>query len=52
MDEVERDWREKHSVNCYFCGKEFDERDGVSADDMNGGDGGTACEACVREKRG
>jgi hypothetical protein len=34
------------SVNCYFCGDEFDERDGQSADQFNGGDGGSVCEHC------
>ena len=41
---------DEHSVNCYFCGRLFDERDGVDADTMNGGDGGTACPECAKER--
>jgi hypothetical protein len=25
----EPSWRDRHSVGCYFCGTEFDEREGV-----------------------
>jgi len=46
-DEAAPAWREKHSVNCYFCGVEFDERTGVPADRWNGNDGGTACPSCA-----
>ncbi len=38
----------RHSVNCYFCGSEFDERDGSNADSYNGDDGGSICPACQR----
>lgn len=41
--------RDRHSVGCYFCGKEFDERDGSPADEFNGGDGGTICPSCRDE---
>jgi len=43
-------WIEKHSVNCYFCGKLFDEREGTNADEFNGNDGGDICPKCLQEK--
>jgi hypothetical protein len=43
-------WIDRHSVNCYFCGKLFDEREGLNADEYNGGDGGTICNRCVAER--
>ncbi len=36
-----------HSVNCYFCGELFDEREGQRADEFNGGDGGDICPKCL-----
>lgn len=39
---------EKHSVNCYFCGIEFDEREGTNADDFNDNDGGSCCPECLK----
>ena len=44
MDERTRD---RHSVNCYFCGEEYDERDCVCADPYNGNDGGSICPTCL-----
>jgi len=43
-------WVDRHSVNCYFCGKLFDERDGCPADEWNNSDGGTVCPECLAEK--
>ena len=43
-------WLIKHSVNCYFCGVLFDERDGLNADDFNNNDGGTICQKCLSKK--
>jgi len=43
-------WIEKHSVNCYFCGKLFDEREGQDADSFNNNDGGSICPQCLKEK--
>ena len=40
-------WLERHSVNCYFCGLLFDEREGVPANPFNGNDGGDCCPDCV-----
>jgi len=44
------DWIDKHSVNCYFCGKLFDEREGQNADPFNNNDGGDICPDCLKEK--
>ena len=41
-------WIDEHSVNCYFCGIEFDERDGINADEYNNNDGGTICPECLK----
>jgi len=38
---------DRHSVNCYFCGKQVDERDCVPADYYNGDDGGNQCPDCT-----
>jgi hypothetical protein len=35
-----------HSVNCYYCGTLFDEREGVHADPYNNNDGGEICPQC------
>jgi len=43
-------WMEKHSVNCYFCGKLVDERECQSADNYNNDDGGTICNECLKLK--
>lgn len=37
------------SVNCYFCGILFDERDGYPADEYNGEDGGEMCLECQKK---
>jgi len=42
--------RDSHSVNCYFCGNEFDEREGLPADPYNNNDGGDICPACIRSR--
>ena len=39
---------DRHSVNCYFCGVEFDEREGQRADPYNGEDGGEICPKCIK----
>jgi len=39
--------RDRHSVTCYFCGQEFDERDGENADAYNAGSGGSICPTCL-----
>ena len=36
----------RNSVNCYFCGVLFDEREGLNADDFNNNDGGSICQNC------
>ena len=38
------------SVNRYFCGELFDERDGYPADEYNGNDGGAMCPDCQKLK--
>lgn len=43
-------WIEGHSVNCYFCGVSFDEREGQNADNYNDNDGGTICPKCLEAK--
>jgi len=43
-------WIERHSVNCYFCGVLFDERNGQNADLYNQNDGGTICPDCLKTK--
>ena len=35
--------RDRHSVNCYFCGEEFDERDSLGESAV---DGGSTCPDC------
>ena len=54
-DETELDnepsWIVNHSINCYFCGKLFDEREGYPADEFNNNDGGTICPECLKEKK-
>jgi hypothetical protein len=40
-------WIDRHSVNCYFCGDMYDERDCLPADDYNNNDGGSICPACM-----
>ena len=42
-------WIDKHSVNCYFCGNLFDEREGVPADSYNNNDGGELCPECAKK---
>jgi hypothetical protein len=44
------EWIDKHSVNCYFCGKLVDERDCVPADPYNNNDGGDICPECLNKK--
>jgi hypothetical protein len=44
------DWVERHSVNCYFCGKLGDEREWMPADVYNGGDGGSICSDCQKKQ--
>lgn len=45
-------WIDKHSVNCYFCGVLFDEREGKNADEFNNNDGGTICPSCLAKSEG
>ena len=49
--ECEKDetWIDKHSVNCYFCGELFDERECIPADEYNDNDGGDICPDCLKE---
>ena len=42
--------RDAHSVGCYFCGVEFDEREGQEAGPFNNEDGGTICGPCARAR--
>jgi len=49
-EEEDEPWVASHSVNCYFCGTLFDERDGIAADRWNSGDGGTACPTCAETR--
>jgi hypothetical protein len=44
-------WMERHSVDCYFCGILFDERDAMPADQFNDNDGGDICPACREIKK-
>ena len=44
------DWVDKHSVNCYFCGKLVDERNCMPADQFNNNDGGDICTECSTKK--
>lgn len=44
---LEDRWIDRHSVNCYFCGILFDEREGLPADDYNYNDGGDICPDCL-----
>ena len=37
----------KHSINCYFCGNLFDERECQPADKYNDNDGGDICPLCA-----
>jgi len=46
--EIEDSMIDKHSVNCYFCGKLVDERDCIPADDYNENDGGSICPECMK----
>jgi len=39
---------DKHSVNCYFCGRLVDERECMSADEYNNDDGGDICPDCQK----
>ena len=41
----------EHSVNCYFCGVLFDERDSCAADEFNNNDGGSICPNCLEAKQ-
>jgi|TARA_R110002020_G_scaffold367847_1_gene579753 hypothetical protein len=50
FNNVEPRWLKKHSVNCYFCGILFDEREGLNADDFNNNDGGSICQNCLMKK--
>lgn len=43
-------WIDRHSVNCYFCGKLLDERDCQRADEYNSNDGGHICQQCIDER--
>lgn len=40
-------WIDRHSVNCYFCGRFFDEREGTNADEYNNNNGGSICPYCA-----
>jgi hypothetical protein len=44
------DWIDRHSVNCYFCGKLVDERECQPADRFNNNDGGSICSECLKQK--
>lgn len=44
-------WPLTHGVNCYFCGKEFDEREGQPADAYNNDDGGDICPECLAARQ-
>lgn len=44
-----RDFADR-SVGCYFCGKQFDERDGENADEYNNGNGGSICPDCIAKQ--
>jgi hypothetical protein len=49
IESIESDtnnWIDRHSVNCYICGRLVDERDCIRADEFNGGDGGDICIDC------
>ena len=50
-EEIPESWVDKHSVNCYFCGKLFDEREGVPADEFNDYAGGDICPECIKIKQ-
>jgi hypothetical protein len=40
-------WVEKHSVNCIYCGRLFDEREGIPGPEYEG----TVCPKCIKEGR-
>jgi hypothetical protein len=40
-----RGWIDAHSVNCYKCGRLFDEREGY----VGKGGEGEICESCVKK---
>jgi hypothetical protein len=40
----------ERTVNCYFCGDFFDERECSPADAYNDNDGGVICDSCRRNK--
>lgn len=40
-------WIDRHSVNCYICGKLFDERESYGTTD----DGGDICEDCWKKRK-
>lgn len=49
-EDVEEFQRRNSTCNCYFCGREFDDSDGIPADPYNGNDGGEICPACVKTR--
>lgn len=40
---MSEDWIDRHSVNCYYCGKLFDERESIGE---SPNDGGEVCPDC------
>lgn len=43
-------WVDSHSVSCYFCGRQVDERECTPADDLNDNDGGDCCPDCRKSR--
>ena len=48
-EQEEDSWVDRHSVNCYFCSKLFDERDSYPADEFNSNGGGSICPDCLKQ---
>ena len=39
-----------NSVNCYFCGEFFRDKECIPADEYNNDDGGSICKECLKKE--